>query len=206
MRRRALLTLLPPVLLAGCEQPTSTPATNTTQTPTPTQTTALEPGDIFEFDVSVLQAHLTKDSPPVIEIAVTNQSDETHVLTIANHAFPFATPESTGDPRLLLEEDLPTTREGDCWTSTAKQLPMYSGHEFTPGDTVTREYAILNPTSQEGCWPPGEYRFMQTYALDPKTPNTADSGTPFEWGFTLHLSDDTTLSVSDMHPSTKTEG
>lgn len=207
MRRRALLTLLPTVLLAGCEQPTTTPAaTNTTQTPTPTQSTARNPGAVFGFDVSVVQARPTAASPPVIEISVTNQSDETHLLTIANHAFPFATPESTGDPTLLLDEDIPSTREGDCWTSIPKQLPMYSGHQFTPGNTVTREYAVLNPTAQEACWPAGEYRFTQTYALDPETPNTTDGGTPFEWGFTLNLSDEPTLSVSDTHPPTQLEG
>lgn len=204
MRRRALLTLLPTVLLAGCEQPTSTPDPNTSQTPT--QSTTPNPGEIFGFDVSIVQVHPTEVSPPVIEIAVTNQGDETHVLTIANHAFPFATPESTGDTTLLLEEDVPTTREGECWSGVAKQLPMYSGHEFTSGETVTREYAILNPTNQDACWPPGEYRFMQTYALNPKTPNTTDGGTPFEWGFTLHLSDDTTLSINDTHPPTQPEG
>ena len=204
MRRRALLTLLPTVLLAGCEQPTtSTRDTNATQTSISTQTSAAAPSEIFGFDASVVQARPTKASPPVIEIAVTNQSDETHLLTIANHAFPFATPESHGDTTLLLEEDIPATREGDCWSGVAKQLPMYSGHEFPPGDSVTREYAVLNPTSQEACWPPGEYRFTQSYALDPKSTNTTDGGTAFEWGFTLKLGDEPAVAVSDMHPPTQ---
>lgn len=211
MRRRTLLAALPTALLAGCNQPSETtpttePPTTSTPTPTPTSTsTTVSPETVFGFDVTVVQETPTPDQPPVIQISVMNLSDSPRVLTISNHPFPFASPEGSGDDAsLILSEDVPTGREEDCWTGPWKQLPMISGHQFSPADTVSREYAVLNPENHETCWPPGRYEFTQTYYLDPDAPTTTDGGTEFDWGFTIQVHDEATISIAEIQTPERT--
>lgn len=202
MRRRTLLAALPATLLTGCNQASeTTPETGRSTTPataTPTSTTAA-PEIVFGFDVAVVQETPTTEHPPVVQISVVNQSDSPHVLTIPNRPFPFASPEGAGDDAsLILSAESPSARDGDCWTGTWKVLPMIGGNRFTPGDTVSRTYAVLNAESPGTCWQPGHYEFTQTYYLDPNNPDTTDGRTEFDWGFTIRIHDDTTISVAEV--------
>lgn len=213
MRRRTLLAALPAALLTGCSQPSettptteksTTPTTATPTTTTPTST-SVAPETIFGFDVAVVQETPTTEHPPVVQISVVNQRDSTHVLTIPNHSFPFASPEGTGDDAsLILSAEIPSARDGDCWTGTWKVLPMIDGHRFTPGDAVSRTYAVLNAESSGTCWQPGQYEFTQTAYLDPNNPYTTDGGTEFDWGFTIQIHDDTTISVAEIQTPEQT--
>lgn len=193
LRRGFLGALALPVAgsLPGCStvQSSETPSSagSTEQAPRP-----------FGFAATVVTERPSTESPPVIRVGIKNEDATSHILTIPNNAFPFSTASaSTAGNTLVLEETIPETRDGECWTGHAKKRPMVSGKRFAPGESVSREYAVLNSPKPASCWPPGKYEFIETYYLDPENDHSKTGGTEFEWGFTVTVKKDTSIAIHE---------
>lgn len=157
----------------------------------------------FRFRATVVNETPTPERPPVVGITVTNTGDNSHVLTIANDSFPFATSEATANGgSLVLEPESVATRERGCWRALPRTLPRVSGRRFAPDESVTAEYAVVNHADGDDCWPAGAFEFTETYYLDPANPDTIEGGSEFEWGFTVVVDEPPSISVRDPRPTT----
>ncbi|QCC50105.1 hypothetical protein [Halapricum salinum] len=191
-RRRFLAetSLVGGLALAGCVSRPEGQSTTTTQT-----ASGQHP---FQFQASVVAAEPTVSRPPVIDLAVTNTDDTTHVLTTPNDDFPFPTPQARADgSALVLDSTPPPRREDDCWRTIPTVLPAIAGHRFEPRETVSKEYAVLNHDSNTACWPNDSYEFSQEYALDPDDETTFDGDTSFTWGFTVVVTAESSIVVEE---------
>lgn len=175
------------VVLTGCtalqSDSSDNPSTDPDQNP-------------FQFQATVVASDPSNQKPPVIQIKVTNTDSTGHTLTISNDAFPFATAEaSTSEKSLILTEEIPSKRDGDCWTGYAKVLPRISGRKFSPKESVSNKYAVLNSKDNEDCWPTGSFEFTETYYLDPESATSTEEGTAFTWGFTVVVNQDGSIAL-----------
>lgn len=195
MRRRQFLQATPLgiTLIAGC---------NTQAEPDdiPQTTSSNNSGIPFQFGVEVSEAKPSRQSPPIILVKIKNTDNTDHILTISNNDFPFGSPGSNKKDghSLLLSSDVPHQKEGDCWRGDWKSEPMISGMKFGPEDSTSEKYAILNPREQTRCWPIGTFEFRDTYYLDPPDTNSKASENKFEWGFGIKISENKTISVSNI--------
>ncbi|WP_152436350.1 hypothetical protein [Halosimplex carlsbadense] len=140
----------------------------------------------------------------MIQIKVTNTGNNPHILTITNDSFPFATAQATtSGSTLVLNEELPGTRENGCWNGTPQVLPRIDGQQFSPGESLTAKYAVLNAEDNEECWPAKTFDFIESYYLDPKDPNSTEQGTQFEWGFAVAVNEDGSITTQEREITTE---
>jgi hypothetical protein len=155
--------------------------------------------DSLSFEVSIVNERPTRAKPPVVRISVQNVDNEMHTIRIPNKGFPFATPlpDGAGAGRtIVLDERIPSNRNGDCWTGRGITLPASSEATLFPGEKRSDEYAVMTLTTDDetaACWPPGSYTFTEHYGLDPE-----ESDSPgIEWGFTLAVDQDGSIEVDE---------
>lgn len=141
-----------------------------------------------EFDATVAESTIGTQGSALLELTATNTDNtEREVPT------PFYKGPSEGERRLVLYSleapDSPTKEYvPECiadpeprdtpleWTDEG---PLTHGLE--PGETGSDELLLVDDHTAEGCFPPGEYRFERSHAID---------GTEFAWGFTVVVSED----------------
>jgi hypothetical protein len=151
----------------------------------------------------------TGRSPPTIRAEITNTQDEPHSLTTPLWTFPLnpLVPD-TGDWSIVVldtsefADHIPDRISNDCWRANGKLIfrPSTNGKSFMPGESLTREYAVLNASKNQpqqataGCWPTGRYQFSQQYWLD--SPRVGGSGgRPVSWQFELRLTADPAVRI-----------
>jgi hypothetical protein len=99
-------------------------------------------------------------------------------------------------------DHIPDRISNDCWRANGTLIfrPSTNGKSFVPGESLTREYAVLNASKNQpqqataGCWPTGRYQFSQQYWLD--SPRVGGSGgRPVSWQFELRLTADPAVRI-----------
>jgi hypothetical protein len=183
VNRRTYLGALAAVGLAGC---TSAPADSTDGTSGFPYTLANAraddpPVEDVTVDVTVT-ADFTADHPARLEVAFTNDADETRTFTFGS-LVPWDAirgAHEDGDATLLLSPDAgvaPDEPTGDCWQATDGVVlaAVMREEALDPGETASREYRVLAAHDSQNCHPTGTYRFGDSNYLGR------------EWGFSVDV-------------------
>lgn len=95
---------------------------------------------------------------------------------------PFADTLATAadDAELVLKYEVTADDryDGCWWASTSYDPSATDRRRFDPGERTDVEWVVLTHERSESCYPPGRYRFEDTYHVD---------GTEYEWGFWLRI-------------------
>jgi len=157
----------------------------------------------FRFEASLVNVNPTADRPPIIQIEVTNTGDNSHTLTISNQSLPFATSQATtSGSTLILEREIPDSRNSNCWIGIPRGLPAVDSREFTSDESVTAKYAVLNAEENNVCWPAKTFNFTESYYVDTNTPNNSEQDAQFEWGLSVTVRENSSITIQDRETTT----
>jgi hypothetical protein len=189
--------------------PLTEPATATvteSATPTATRTTDLDPEpvdktvtslsggpfdelrtDVFaesfplSFGIEWL-SQATATDPAELAITVANTSSEDWTIQTGTYGLPMPSTlgESATTSQLVVGGHGQTSDE--CPTAEQTERPLEDRETLSPSQTISERYSIFNHIENESCWPGGDYRFSETYTLQPGGEPVA-----FEWGFDLRI-------------------
>jgi hypothetical protein len=176
MHRRTYLATLATTALAGCvgAPASDSPADGTTNgfpyTLTNVQTDD-PPVENVTIDVTVT-ADFTTDHPARLEVAFTNDADDTQTFAFGS-LVPWDAIRGThedNEAALLLSPNAGVTPDepsDDCWQATdGVALPAVMYEEtLDPDETVSREFRVLAAHDSQNCHPTGTYRFEDSNYL-----------------------------------------
>lgn len=178
--------------------PTDTP---TTRTPKLSVSQREHQQPDAELDVDIRQ-QFSADHPARLRVSFTNTADHerqiefgpsppfseyrsmTLDLVVIPEDFNFIEPSSeteteTTDAFVVTRSLVPSEPQDGCW-----EIENEFGHfapvnerALLPGETIRREYTVLNSVEGEPCLPKGDHEFVSADYFDEETP----------WGFTIHI-------------------
>lgn len=191
MRRRQLLTAVPPTVLGGCMGSAgsgdgTTRPTSTVATPRLTVTT-VDRSPVADTELSVtVTRQFTANHPGEVSITFANTGSEERSFSFLMLAPfpPYDGRHVTGDglielvPQIVDYPDVvPDEPAAGCWqaTSSAGGVDVPDDRRLGPDQSVSQRYTLLSAARSETCLPDGAYRFeKEDYA--------SSDGT---WGFTI---------------------
>jgi hypothetical protein len=208
-RRRLLLTTVPAIFGAGCSggydgptgitrDPTATP----TETPTPRDT----PSGYFR-SVSLVNQYPPSDEHQVgleaelTEDWITSEHTATVDITLTNRASKTRTFYGFEDVEvrrgLFADEGAllgPVTYAPKCIGTDGKEQGPFGEagvrwvREFTPGESVTIPFGVVDDPRVKGCISPGTYRFdWRDFSYKPVPRSTDAETTPLSWSLKLEI-------------------
>ncbi|MCD2203489.1 hypothetical protein [Halobacterium sp. KA-6] len=176
MHRRTYLATLATTALAGCvSAPASDNPTTGTTSGFPYTLTNVQtddpPVENVTIDVTVT-ADFTTDHPARLEVAFTNDADDTQTFAFGS-LVPWDAIRGThedNEAALLLSPNAGVTPDepsDDCWQATdGVALPAVMYEEtLDPDETVSREFRVLAAHDSQNCHPTGTYRFEDSNYL-----------------------------------------
>lgn len=141
---------------------------------------------IVDLSVAVVEPAVTREHTALLEFTMTYHGDEP-VEWIFGSPAPYNLPKRSAEdtPGLLLVSsetatpNYPERVAETCWEPTGDVNEGATGTRFKlePGESTSNRGTVWGDQREEGCMPPGDYRFDTTYQFDP----------PLTWSFTLRV-------------------
>lgn len=149
-----------------------------------------------EYDLEVVEAHVTEETPPRLAVRATNASGEEIGVGESRAMRFWAARSGYGHELVLLPlehggsieyVDGPPTIEDGCNRLETRivQAPAYRFETLDPGDSISSELEVWWRGPGDACFPTGTYRFTSWYDVwDPDREETG-RGDRYRFGFTL---------------------
>ena len=198
MKRRKFLGLLGATGLSGlsgCVDPVQNAFSPTDQGHTRIENirTDVSPVEFnLQFTTEVEDRVSTESNPMGVSIALRNDGSNNITVAGSNNEA-FSSQESTDGNLLLVEPtfwDEELIVSGNCW-KMKKQKPILSTESqstFRPSESESETYHLIGSPFNDGCIPPGSYRFETEFQIIVGKESQRRVNGEFTWGFVVEVS------------------